>query len=367
MTTSTASGSFLGTFGFVFLAIAALFAADTFLAKTERAERLIEAKRLFEQGQRLMHGGKNDEAIDSFKDALGMERDNRDYRAALARAELAAGKAADAQTTLTELLQSNSTDGLANLLMARVLLKENRFDEAVSYFHRAIYGHWNEDAAGNRLKVRFELIKLLAQRNSKQELLAELLSVQDQAPGDLMTQTRIGHLFLAAGSPGRAAEVFREILGDAPTDADAYTGLAEAEFAQGNYRAAQKDFLAALRLKPGDEAVRQTLDVCTEVLMLDPTIRGLGPAERFRRSLRLLELTVDDTSQCIGATTKQEPQLLDRARQTLTEHVRVSQEVEASEANLDLAEQLWQTRKQVCTIAPAPRDPLALVLAKVAQ
>jgi hypothetical protein len=59
--------------------------------------------------------------------------------------------------------------------MGRILVKEGRFPEAISYFRRAIYGHWNEDAAGNRLRVRFELIDLLAQRNSKEELLAELL------------------------------------------------------------------------------------------------------------------------------------------------------------------------------------------------
>ena len=42
-----AGRSFLGTFGLVFLAIAVLFVADTFLAKTERAESLVEARRLF--------------------------------------------------------------------------------------------------------------------------------------------------------------------------------------------------------------------------------------------------------------------------------------------------------------------------------
>ena len=110
---------------------------------------------------------------------MSIERGNRDYQRTLAQAQFAAGKNADAESTLTDLLRTDSSDGLASLMLARVLEKEGRFVEAVSYFHRAIYGQWSEDAAGNRLRARFELIDLLAQQNSKEELLAELLSVQD--------------------------------------------------------------------------------------------------------------------------------------------------------------------------------------------
>ena len=131
----------------VFLAIAALFVADMFLAKTERAESRVEAARLFEQGRVLMQRGKSAEAIERIEDAITIERGNRDYLRTLAQAQFAAGKTADAESTLAELLQSDSTDGPASLIMGRVLAKEGRFAEAISYFHRAIYGQWNDDAA----------------------------------------------------------------------------------------------------------------------------------------------------------------------------------------------------------------------------
>ncbi len=165
-----AGRSFLGTFALVFLAIAALFAVDMFLAKTEKVESQVEAARLYEQGRGLMRRGENAEAIERIKGAISIERGNRDYLRTLAQVQFEAGKSADAESTLTELLQSDSTDGLTNLMMGRVMLKVDRFAEALSYFHRAIYGHWNENAAENRLRVRFELIDLLAQRNSKEEL-----------------------------------------------------------------------------------------------------------------------------------------------------------------------------------------------------
>ena len=224
MATPSPARSFLGTMSLVFLAIAAIFAADMFLAKMERAESHVEAARLFDRGGIRCCAERTRKPIERIKDAISIERGNRDYLRTLAQAQLAAGKTADAESTLTELLQSDSTDGLASLIMGRVLVKEGRFAEAISYFHRAIYGRWNEDAAANQLRARFELIDLLAQRNSKEELLAELLPIQDQAPRDLKTRTRLGRLFLLAGSPTRAAVVFRGILRDFAANADAYAG-----------------------------------------------------------------------------------------------------------------------------------------------
>ena len=64
MATPLAGRSFFATFGLVFLAIAGLFVADTFLARTDRVESQIEAQRLFVQGQALMQRGENKEAVD---------------------------------------------------------------------------------------------------------------------------------------------------------------------------------------------------------------------------------------------------------------------------------------------------------------
>lgn len=363
-----AGRSFLGTFGLVFLAIAAIFVADTFLAKTERAEDRVAAARQFEQGRVLIERGENAEAIERIKDAISIERGNRDYLRTLAQAQLGAGKTAGAEATLTDLLESDPTDGLVSLIMARVLAKERRFPEAISYFHRAIYGHWNQDAAENRLRARFQLIDLLAQRNSKEELLAELLPVQGHAPRDLKTQTRMGQLFLLAGAPARGADVFRGILHDDPANADAHAGLGEADFARGNYRAAQRELQTALRLAPDDQATRRRLDLCDELLVLDPTMRGLGPAERFHRSLKLVELTLDQARDCTGENPSPEMRgLLDKAGTALNVHLSAVRQGEAVEANLDLAEQLWQARKKECKSPPAADSPLVLVLARLAQ
>lgn len=364
--TPSHSGQFLRTIVLVAVAMGALFAADTFLAKTEEAESRIEAARLFALGRSQLQQGRNTEAVDYFKDALEIERGNREYQGILAQAQLAAGLAADAEATLHDLLLADSTDGPANLSMGRVLVKEGRIREAISYFHRAVYGQWNGDAQNNRLKVRFELIDLLAAVGSKDELLAELLAVQDQMPGDIDARLRAGRLFLAAGSPARAAEVFRGVLRDQPASASASTGLGEADFARGDYRAARNDFSSAVKLDPADQTAGKRLDLTNQVLALDPAVRGIDAAERFRRSRVLLQMAFDAAA-CLGPDPPPPSQeLLDNARKALKQRANAAGQDEATEAHLDLAGQLWQARLSGCKSPPDPEDPLGLILAKAA-
>jgi tetratricopeptide (TPR) repeat protein len=360
--------SFLGTFTLVLIAIAVLFGIDLFLVRMEQSESRAESARLFRDGQDLMRQGRAAGAARQFQAALSIARGNRDYQIALAQALLASGKLASAEEFVSDLLQRDSTDGSSNLIMARVLVKEGRIPEATSYYHRAIYGRWKDDPARHRQEAGFELVDLLAKQDSKQELLAELLPLQESAPDDVETRLRIGNLFLTAGSPARAADVFRLIVRDRPQDAEAHMGLGQAEFAQGNYRSAGADFLAALHLKPADETIRKRLDLTTRVLELDPTQRGLGLANRYRRSLKLLQMTLDEVEQCPEAAHAEDlNELAVSARKAVNQPVSAIRQNEAFETNLDLAEQLWQSAKNKCEPAVKPPEDLALVLAKIAQ
>ena len=358
--------SFFGTFALIFVALAALFVIDTFLARIEQNEDRAEATRLFAEGHQMMQDGHYAEAAERFRDAVSIERDNRDYLLALSGALLGAKNFADAESTLDGLLQRDSTDGDANLAMARVQVAEMHIPEGISFYHRAIYGRWTTNAAQNRLKVRFELVDLLARQNAKEELLAELLPLQDEASADLQTRTRIGELFLSAGSPARAADVFQDILRRDSENADAYAGLGEAEFALADYQAARTGFLNASRLKPDDADIRKRLELCEQIISLDPTRRGLASNERYQRSLKLVALALDEINNCSRVPAPQE--LVDSANKALKARVAELRQNAATEANLDLTEQLWQARGKDCgSSTPASDDPLALVLAKIAQ
>ncbi len=360
--------SFVSTFAAVLLAIVGLFLVDTFLEKIDRSESHVEAVRFYANGQRLMEEGKGAEAVDQFRSAISVERNNEDYQLALGQALLAAGRLTDAETTLNDLLQRNPFGGPANLILARVLVKENKIDEGISYYHRAIYGQWKEDARANQVKARFELTDLLSRQNSQEALLAELLPLQSDAPDDIATKKKLGRLFIAAGSPARATEIFRDILHAQPQDPDAYAGLGEADFARGNYRTAQTEFQAALRLRPADQNIQARLALCNRVLELDPTRRGLGSVEQYRRSRQLVDLVLDDLDHCLGPAPSETTQdLIKTVRDALEKPVTAARRSAAFEQNLTWADQLWQVRKTGCKPAPGAEEPLTLVLAMLAR
>ena len=363
--------SFFRTLFFVVLAATALVVVDSVLANTERRETSLEAARFYREGENLMQRRQYADAADSFRSAIANARDNPDYPLALGQALLEAGQLDAANSTLADLLQADSMAGAPNLAMARVFANEGQFEQAGFYYHRAIYGQWKQDADANRIRVRFELADLLARRNSKAELLAELLPLQEEASPDTATQASLARLYMIAGSPVRAETIFRKLADASPLDPEAHIGLGHAEFALGNYAAARSAFISSLRLAPnaaGAAGARKALEISDQVLNLDPMRRGLGGQERYQRSVYVLQQVIERGVQCMTpAHALAAKGLIDSANAALTRRLPSGGQTEAAEANLDAAEKLWQAAKADCKPAIAADDPLQLVLAKAAQ
>ena len=285
--TTFSKPSLLRTLVFVAAAIVMLSFLDIYLARRERSESLTEAKRSYDAGQSFMKQGKNDRAVDEFRAALVVDRENPEYQLALSLALVSGGRFSDAEAELNDLLAHDGTAGAPNLAMARVLVKEGRVEEALSFYHRAIYGHWKQNALARRVDVRFELIDLLVSRNEKEGLLAELLPLQEEAPDDPATKMKLASLFISAGSPARGADLFHAVLRINPKDADAYAGLGDAEFARTNYRSALQYYETALRLRAANDHARRRVEICNQILALDPTQRALRIEEQYKRSVKL--------------------------------------------------------------------------------
>lgn len=359
----------LTTLALVVAAIGALFAVDTFLAALDRAARRAEAAQLFERGRELAAAGRHAEAIDRFRSALAIDRGNRGFRLALAGAQLAAGRLDAADSTLLDLLAEHGTDGPANLALARTLARQGRLPEATAYYHRAIYGLWPEAPESSRAGARLELIELLAQHDQRQELLAELLPLEAAGLADSGLQRRVAHLFVAAGSPGRAVPLFRELLRDGNGDADVHAGLGDAEFTRGNFRAAAGEFRTALRLAPGDTAIARKLDLAVRVRSLDPMQRGLSPPERGRRARELLAAAAASARACLPAAAADSMRAaLDSADAAVRAPERSAEMDEQLEANVALAERIWAERRAACAAPPAAdQQAVELVLARLAD
>lgn len=350
--------------------IAALAALDVFLERAEQAEMAAQAQHAYEHGSRLLAAGRANEAVDVLRRAHAMERKNLGYELQLITALTAAGKTEEAEPLMNEVLDADRNAGPANLVAARLRLKENKFVDAEAYYHRAIYGSWPQDAASHRIAARMELIQLLISKSQKQELLAELLPLEADAKGDPAILPRLATWFMEAGSPGRAVEVYRQLIRHDPNNADYYAGLGEAELEQGDYRAAHAAFASAAR-KKNDPAIRTKLQLATMLAGLDPTPRRLSSAEKYQRSLYILGWAQQQLERCIqrqpAATSAEQQALLERAEQAMENQSPREVSNELSEATLSLAAKIWQARLSCSATLSPDEEPLRLIMSKVTQ
>lgn len=361
----------LGLILVVVAVVGALAALDLFLESAEQAEMSNQAQHAYLEGCRLLQAGKANEAVEALRRAHALERRNLAYERELIAALTAAGKSSEAEPLMNEVLDADRNDGAANLVAAHLRLKEGKIVDAEAYYHRAIYGEWPRESLAHRIAARMELIDLLVARNQKQDLLAELLPLAEEARGKPAIQTRLAHLFLLAGSPARAAELYRQLIRQGPKNADAYAGLGEADLEQGDYRDAHNAFASAAARQPDDPAIRSKRQLASTLAGLDPTPRKLSSAEKYQRSLYILEWAQQDLEKCIqtkpSGPSDEQQTLLERAEGMMENQNAAHATNELSEGALSLAEKIWQARLN-CNAATAPdEEALRLIMNKLAQ
>jgi Flp pilus assembly protein TadD len=352
------------TSSLIVMVVIGLAVADRFLAKVESAEIRNTAQQSYSAGSRLLEQGKTEAAIDYLRDAHALERQNTDYEMQLIAALTAAGKAPEAEPLVTDVLQRAPNDGRANLMAARLTIRKGNTGEAEAYYHRAIYGTWSGSPVEHRAAIRMELVELLLKKDQKQALLAELISLDAEPPPSRDIQRRLGELFILAGAPGRAAGVYQSLVEKDPKDVAAYEGLGEAELRRGQYRAAHSAFFQASLRDPGDGSVRAHLKTLNMVTELDPTLRPLTSAEKYRRSVRILEMARAQLGRC-DASSVENTRLLNAADATIAGKEPAHVTNEAAEGVLSLAEQLWHAGVTTCGASTGSEDALGLIMTKL--
>lgn len=358
----------------VLAVMVALYLVDQFLARQEHAELNQEARNRYSEGVALLHAGKAHAAVGKFQRAHFLERSNIEYELALGEAQMADSDLDAARVTVTAALDANSNGGPANLLMARILAKEQRVPEADAFYHRAIYGAWPvavQTSLSLRppARARLELAQLLARQKARPELLSELLLLQNEANSDPETLRTIAGLFVDAGSPVRATAIYRELIRQNPGNIQAYAELGRAEILSGNYRAASAAFFDAVRRSPYDPQLGAELHMVSSLAVLDPTSRRLSSADKLKRSTQVLQMVLEQSTACLqtGKPPVNLQGLLDTARRLQTEKLTGPASNEASEARLEMAVKLWEARGQTCESPGAPQDPLPVLMKKLTQ
>jgi Flp pilus assembly protein TadD len=314
-----------------------------------------------------------EDAVEHYRAALALDRENPAIRRALAVQLFELGRSDEAETHLIELLQMDPIDAEANLLRARIAIRREDDVDAETFYERAIYGRWSgesdAEAAAQRIAARFELLDLLSRTGARIQARAELLRLQAELPNVPRLQHELAGRFLALGDAAQAADVLQKLMKQHSTDVDAARSLTDALLTLGRFREARDAASHALALAPQDHATRERLDQINDALSLDPTLRGLSPGARLRRSGDLLARVLQDVESCMAALSPAPQQQTDwsalhaRAQTAIAAKPPSPRETDALDALTDqrlaIADELWRLRANACGI---PAGPLAWVM-----
>jgi tetratricopeptide (TPR) repeat protein len=271
-------------------AAAAAFAAVSHLVTRFNANQQSRARKLYAQGLADASASRYAEAIDAFRAALVCDPANSQYQLSLARALRDSGDPRhldEAESYLAALWQRTPEDGTINLALGRVAARRGSVDDAIRYYHNAIYGVWSYDADAYRRKARLELIDFLLQQNALGQAESELIALVTFLPADAAGHLQAAQFFERAQDYPNALAQYEDAVrlnrGSEHGNATAFAGAGEAAFRQGRYRTAQRYLRDAVAEDPQDQNARALYEQATSILDADPFVHRISDAERNRR------------------------------------------------------------------------------------
>ena len=275
-----------------------LFIALHFLNQAFASRHRRIAREEYAAGVRALEAGQAADAAERFLTALRFSPGNRDYELDLAQALAAAGRLRQAESYLHTLLQEEPGDGMANLQLARLALREHDLARATRYFHAAIYGAWPQEGQKRRLETRIELVRALLQEQQLTAARSELIGLTGDLPDEPGRLAEAGALFLAAGDNQNAFAMLRRALekqkappGDWLRDA----GLAT--FRMGNYPVATEYLRRAVE-RGADGNSAAALAIARAAVALDPYARGVRHSDHVLRAYRAWGIAGQRMEQC---------------------------------------------------------------------
>jgi tetratricopeptide (TPR) repeat protein len=325
---------------------------------------------VFERGLEQAKAGNPARALDDFRAALTYDPENTQYQLSLARALRDAGRLSESQTYLLSLWERAPQDSTINLALARLSARRHDVEDAIRYYHNAIYGIWEQAPDANRREARLELIEFLLEQHALPQARAELLSMAQTLPADPGLHLEVAAFFMRAGDQEQALSQYLEVLRLDRRDHGACAGAGEAAFQLRRYNLAQRYLRVATEIDPADAKSKQLLETAMLVLAADPFHGRLSDAERNRRLSAAFEQVGHRLQSCaearqvdLGAASGNPLQDLSRQWNQLQpqlRQLRAPAEADLPDKIMDLVSAIEQTTAEQCG-APTGLD-LALSL-----
>jgi len=256
------------------------FVAVTGLSRAYHAQRESLGNRWFSRGVTDLRAERFDSAVTEFRAALLYSRNNYTYQRNLAEALIGLKRTGEASSYLANLWERKPEDGLVNLELARIAVQKGQTEQALRYYHNAIYAAWPSDQEVKRREARLELIEFLLTTGAKAQAQAELIALAENVGDDPAQQERVGDLFLRAQDYEHALGAYRLALKEERGSRAALAGAGWAAFQLGRYPLAERYLQAEVAGSTSDTQSADRLKTTEMVLQMDPFRRQISVAQR---------------------------------------------------------------------------------------
>jgi len=274
------------------------FAVVGHLVTRYNANQQARGRRLYAQGLADLTSGNPNKALEELRAAVTCDRSNSQYQLSLGRALRDTGRLDEAESYLESLWQRTPEDGTINLALARVAARRGSINDALRYYHNAMYGIWPSDADGNRRKAQMELIEFLLQKNDLAEARSELMALAASLPLNPTLELRTAELMEQAQDYSDALAECERVLHIDHANPAALAGAGETAYRAGRYRTAQRYLQVAVNANPKDANLRDLLASTNTILQTNPFARRISDAERNRRLATAFEDAGQRLSSC---------------------------------------------------------------------
>ena len=258
----------------------AFFSAVSGLSRLYHAQQSSLAGRWASRGVEDLNAHRYPEGVVDFRTALLYDRGNGAYQLSLAEGLIGIKLFDQAQVYLINLWERDPDNGMVSLELARVAVHNKQTNQALRYYHNAIYATWPDNPDEARRKARLELIRYLLSIGAHPQAEAELIDLAATVGDNAARQTELGQLFLQVGDDQRALTAFRLGLRLDRHNQPAMAGAGEAAFAMGLYPVAQRYLEQAIAASSADAASAQRLKLAEYVLNWDPFRRQIPVLQR---------------------------------------------------------------------------------------
>jgi tetratricopeptide (TPR) repeat protein len=221
-------------------------------------------------------------AVNEFRTALLYSRNSYAYQFDLAEALIGLKRTNEAYAYLINLWGREPENGLVNLELARIAVQRGETDQALRYYHNAIYAIWPGDQEAEGRNARLELIEYLLAIKAMTPAQGELIALAANLDDDPAMHARMGDLFLQAHDYEHALAEYRLSLKVDQHNSAALEGAGTAAFQLGRYDLAQRYLEAAVTANPGDLESSDRLKTTELVLKMDPFQRQISVDQRHR-------------------------------------------------------------------------------------